>query len=453
LKQQPSEDISDQEDVPAIPHSEPAAGTATIEAAEAEHESTFKRLLKIIGPGVITGASDDDPSGIGTYTSAGASLGFTTLWTALFTFPLMAVIQYICAKVGMVSGKGLAGILKQHYSPWLLYPAVIGLLLANTINAGADIGAIAAAINLLVPIPRLIFIIPVALSILVLQVWGSYRLVAKVFRWLTLALFAYIGSVFFSHPDALMVLKGTFIPTLRWDNTFLATFVAILGTTISPYLFFWQSDQEVEEEISKGHTNLQQRKGATDKELRFASWDVNLGMLLSNVVMYCIILATAATLFKAGKHDVQSATDAAVALRPIAGNAASILLAVGLIGAGFLAVPILTGSAAYALAEALGWQHGLDKKPRRAKQFYIIIAVATIVGMLINFIGINPIAALFWTAVINGVLAPPLLVLLMLIANNRKVMGERVNGPGLNIIGWFATLVMFAAAIALFFTL
>jgi NRAMP (natural resistance-associated macrophage protein)-like metal ion transporter len=453
LKHKPSEDISEQEDAPAIPHSEPAAGTATIEAAEAEHESTLKRLLKIIGPGVITGASDDDPSGIGTYTTAGASLGFTTLWTALFTFPLMAVIQYMCAKVGMVSGRGLAGVLKQHYSPWLLYPTVIGLLLANTINAGADIGAIAAAFNLLIPIPMVVFIIPVALLILALQVWGSYRLIAKVFRWLTLALFAYIGSVFFSHPDALMVLKGTFIPTLRWDNAFIATLVAILGTTISPYLFFWQSSQEVEEEISKGRTNLQQRKGATDKELRFASWDVNLGMLLSNLVMYCIILATAATLFKVGKHDVQSATDAAVALRPIAGNAASILLALGLIGAGFLAVPILTGSAANALAEALGWQHGLDKKPRRAKQFYIIIAVATIAGMLINFIGINPIAALFWTAVINGVLAPPLLVLLMLIANNRKVMGERVNSPGLNLVGWFATLVMFAAAIALFFTL
>ncbi len=452
MKQQPPESISEEEDSLIIPHSEPAAGTASIEAAEAEHESTLKRLLKIIGPGVITGASDDDPSGIGTYTTAGASLGFAMLWTALFTYPLMAVVQYICAKVGMVSGRGLAGVLKRHYSPWVLYPAVIGLLLANTINAGADIGAIAAAINLLIPIPMVVFIVPIALLILVLQIWGSYRLIAKVFRWLTLALFAYIGSVFFAHPDALSVLRGSFIPTLRWDNAFISTLVAILGTTISPYLFFWQSNQEVEEEISKGRTNLRQRKGATNQELRFAGWDVNLGMLLSNLVMYCIILATAATLFKAGKHDVQSATDAAIALRPLAGNAASILLALGLIGAGFLAVPVLTGSAAYALAEALGWQHGLNKKPARAKQFYLIIALATFAGMLINFIGINPIAALFWTAVINGVLAPPLLVLLMLIANNRKVMGERVNGPGLNIVGWIATLVMTAAALALFLT-
>jgi len=245
LKKHPIDDVSDQEDTSAIPHSKPAAGTASIEAAEAEHESTFKRLLKIIGPGVITGASDDDPSGIGTYTTAGASLGFATLWTALFTFPLMAVIQYMCAKVGMVSGRGLAGVLKQHYSPWVLYPAVIALLLANTINAGADIGAIAAAINLLVPIPMIIFVIPVALLILALQVWGSYRFIAKVFRWLTLALFAYIGSVFFAHPDLLAVLKGTFIPTLRWDTAFLSTLVAILGTNISPYLFFWQSDQDL----------------------------------------------------------------------------------------------------------------------------------------------------------------------------------------------------------------
>ena len=453
MKQHPPEDTSEEDKTPVIPHAKPAAGTATLEAALAEHEHPVKRFLKILGPGLITGASDDDPSGIGTYTTAGASLGFATLWTALFTFPLMAVVQYLCAKVGMVSGRGLAGVLKRHYSPWVLYPAVIGLLLANTINAGADIGAIAAAMNLLVPIPLVAFILPISLLILAVQIWGSYRLIAKVFRWLTLALFAYIGSVFFAHPNALDVLKGTFIPTLHWDNTFIATLVAILGTTISPYLFFWQSSQEVEEEISKGRTNLQLRKGATNKELTFAAWDVNIGMLLSNLVMYCIILATAATLFKAGKHDVQSATDAAVALRPLAGNAASILLAIGLIGAGFLAVPVLTGSAAYALAEALGWRHGLDKRPSGAKQFYIIIVLVTIVAMLINFLGINPIAALFWTAVINGVLAPPLLVLLLLIANNPKVMGERVNGRWLNLGGWITTLVMFAAALALFLTL
>src|SRR5947209_4268601 len=305
MKQHPPEDTSEEDKPSVIPHAEPAAGTASLEAALAERESPIKRFLKILGPGLITGASDDDPSGIGTYTTAGASLGFATLWTALFTFPLMAIVQYTCAKVGMVSGRGLAGVLKRHYAPWVVYPAIIGLLLANTINAGADIGAIAAAINLLVPIPAIVFIIPISLLILALQIWGSYRLVARVFRLLTLTLLAYIGSALFSHPDALAVLKGTFIPVLRWDSTFIATLVAILGTTISPYLFFWQSNQEVEEEISKGRTSLRLRKGATDKELTFAAWDVNIGMLLSNLVMYCIILATAATLFRAGQHDVQ----------------------------------------------------------------------------------------------------------------------------------------------------
>jgi NRAMP (natural resistance-associated macrophage protein)-like metal ion transporter len=364
----------------------------------------------------------------------------------------MAVVQFICAKVGMVSGEGLAGVLKRHYSPWIVFPAIAALLLANTINAGADIGAIAAAINLLLPIPILVLIIPITLVIVALQIWGSYRLIANIFRWLTLALFAYIASVFFSHPDLMALLRGTFIPTFSLDGTFLATLVALLGTTISPYLFFWQSDQEVEEEISMGRKHLWQCRGATDEELKYAAWDVNIGMFISNVVMYCIIVATAATLFKTGKHDIQSATDAAQALRPLAGNAASILLAIGLIGAGFLAVPVLTGSSAYALSEAFGWKYGLDKKPRRAKQFYAIIVVITIIAMAINFTGINPITALFWTAVLNGILAPPLLVLLMLIANNKKIMGKRVNSLWLNVVGWLTVLIMGAAAIALFFT-
>lgn len=445
-------DESEDQETPIIPHVEPASGTGSMEAAQPAAASGFKRFLKVLGPGFITGASDDDPSGIGTYSAAGASLGFATLWMALVTFPLMAGVQFMCAKVGMVTGRGLAGVIKRHYPPWVLYPAILALVVANTINAGADIGAIAAAINLLVPIPMVAMIVPIALLILILQIWGSYRLIATIFRWLTLSLLAYIASAFFAHPAALDVLRGTFLPTIHWDSTFLATLVAILGTTISPYLFFWQSNQEVEEEISLGHTRLEQRKGATSKELQYAGWDVVIGMLFSNLVMYFIILATAATLFKAGKHDIQSATDAAVALRPLAGNVASVLLAAGLIGSGCLAVPILTGSAAYALSEALGWQRGLEKKPRRARQFYAVIVGATLVGMLINFVGINPIAALFWTAVINGVLAPPLLVLLMLVANNRQVMGEHVNGRGLNLLGWVTTLVMGAAALALIFT-
>lgn len=452
MARQEQTDKRTQHDAPLIPHSEPAGGTGSLEAAMMLEKNPFKRFFKMLGPGLVTGASDDDPSGISTYAVAGASLGFATLWTALFTFPLMAAVQLICAKVGMVTGMGLAAVLRRHYSRSLLYVAVLGLVITNTINAGADIGAIAAAINLLIPVPIAAMIVPIALIILAVQIWGSYRLIAKIFTWLTLALFAYIGSGFFAKPNWAEVLKGTLIPTISFNAQFLSTLVAILGTTISPYLFFWQANQEVEEEISMGRRTLAQRKGATDAEMKYAAWDVNIGMLFSNVVMYFIILATAATLFKAGKTNIQSATDAAQALRPLAGEGAYFLLAVGLIGAGFLAVPILTGSSAYAVAEAFGGKYGFDKKPQRAKLFYGVIAASTLVGMLINFLGINPISALFWTAVINGFLAPPLLVVIMLIANNRKVMGDRVNGRWVNLLGWATTVIMFAAAIGLILT-
>ncbi|GAC1325720.1 MAG: Nramp family divalent metal transporter [Chloroflexota bacterium] len=438
---------------PSIPHLGPAEGTGVLEAANEPHLTPLQRVLKVIGPGVITGASDDDPSGIGTYAVAGATYGFGTLWTALFTFPLMASMQFICAKIGMVSGQGLAGVLRQHYPRWILYPAVFLLFVANTVNAGADIGAIAAAINLLVPpLPITLMVVPVAVLILLMQIFGSYRLIANVFRWLALALIAYIASAFFAHPNTADVLSGTLVPSITFDSKFISTLVAILGTTISPYLFFWQASQEVEEEIAIGRARLWQRKGATNSELKYKAWDVNLGMFFSNLVMYFIIMATGATLFVAHQYDIQSAADAAQALRPLAGDAAGILLAVGLIGAGFLAVPILTGSAAYGLSEAFGWKYGLDRKPGRAKQFYAVIVIATLVGVGINYVGINPIDALFWTAVVNGVLAPPLMVLIMLVANHPTVMGDRINGRWTNLMGWLATVAMFAAAIALFVT-
>ncbi len=440
------------ERTPVIPHRETAGGTGTLAAEIAKEPNRVKRYFKLLGPGLITGASDDDPSGIGTYAVAGAQLGFATLWLALVTFPLMASVQYICAKIGMVSGQGLAGVLRKHYSRKLLYGAVLALVIANAINVGADIGAIAAAINLLVPIPIAAMIVPTALLILTLQIWGSYRLIARVFKWLTLALFAYIASAFFARPGLLEVVKGTFVPTLQFNATFVSTLVAILGTTISPYLFFWQASQEVEEDISMGRKRLWQRRGASDLELRYAAVDVNTGMAFSNVVMYFIILSTAATLFKAGKTNINSATDAAQALRPLAGDAASLLLAVGLIGAGFLAVPILSGSSAYAVSEAIGWRFGLEEKPSRAKAFYGVIALSTLVGMLINFAGINPIDALFGTAVLNGLVAPPVLVLIMLVSNNRSIMGERVNNRWINLLGWVTTVVMFVAAIALIAT-
>jgi NRAMP (natural resistance-associated macrophage protein)-like metal ion transporter len=436
-----------------IPHREPPSPTASLAASMGRERNPLRRFIKILGPGFITGASDDDPSGIGTYATAGASIGFATLWTALLTFPLMAAVQVICAKIGMVSGKGLAGVLRQHYPRPLLYGAVIGLLAANTINVGADLGAVAAAINLLVPaLPIAPLVLPIALAILALQILGSYRLIARIFKWLTLALFAYVGSAVLARPDWGQVLTATFIPTIRFDQAFLATLVAILGTTISPYLFFWQASQEVEEEVGMGRTQLYRRKGASDKELEYAALDVNIGMSFSNLVMYFIILATAATLHEAGKTDIKSATDAAQALRPLAGDLSAILLAVGLIGSGVLAIPILSGSAAYALSEAFGWKYGLDRNPARAKQFYTVIGIATLVGVGINYLGVNPIDALFFTALINGFVAPPLLVLIMLVANNRKVMGERTNHWATNSLGWLTAAAMSVAAVVLVVT-
>ncbi len=411
-----------------------------------------KRFLKALGPGLITGAADDDPSGIATYSIAGASLGFATLWTALVTLPLMSVVQFLCAKIGMVSGTGLAGVLRRHYSRWVLYPAVFSLLVANTINAGTDIGAIAAAINLFLPVPIALMIVPIALLIVALQFWGSYRLITRVFKWLTLALFAYIGAALLARPNWHEVIKATFVPQLSLDKTYLMTVVAILGTTISPYLFFWQASQEVEEEISMGRQSLEAREGATFAELKTALLDTNVGMFVCNLVFYFVIVSAAATLHAKGRTDIQSATDAARALEPLAGSAAKYLFAVGLIGVGFLAVPVLTGSAAYAVAETFGWECRLDDKPREAKYFYTVIAASTLVGMLINFAGINPISALFWTAVINGLVSPPLLVVIMLVSNNKKVMGDKINGLGTNIVGGIAAVVMFAAAIGMLLT-
>jgi NRAMP (natural resistance-associated macrophage protein)-like metal ion transporter len=413
----------------------------------------IRRFVRILGPGFITGASDDDPSGIATYASAGAAYGLGLLWTALLTFPMMTAVQYACAKIGLVSGRGLSGVLRRHYPRWLLYPTVAALFIANTINVGADLGAIAASVNLLIPaIPGAPLVPPIAIAILALQVFGSYHLIARVFQWLALALLAYVGAAILARPDVGAVLVATVVPTVSFDRGFITTLVAILGTTISPYLFFWQASHEVEDEMSVGRRRLWQRKGATDKELTYAGLDVGAGMLFSNLVMFFVILATAATLHASGQTQIASATDAAQALRPIAGDLASAFLAVGLIGGGVLAVPILSASAAYALSEAFGWRFGLDENPGRARQFYLVIAIATAFGVLINALGINPIQALVVTAVINGIVAPPLLVLVMIVTNDPRVMGKRVNGRLVNVLGWLTTLVMSVAALILIAT-
>jgi NRAMP (natural resistance-associated macrophage protein)-like metal ion transporter len=424
----------------------------TLESKVGREKNPIKRFLLILGPGLISGASDDDPSGIGTYTQAGASFGFATLWTAPLTLPMMAAVQFICAKIGMVSGMGLGGVLRKHYPRWVVYGAVSLLVIANTINAGTDIGAIAAAINLLVPIPSLALVVPIAAGIVLLQIFGSYALISKIFKWLTLTLFGYIFAAFLAKPNWAEVLTATFIPTIRFNHVYLMTLVAILGTTISPYLFFWQASQEVEEELRMGRATLTEREGASDKEIKFAEIDVDVGMLLASMVFYFVILASAATLHAAGKTDIQTAAEAAEALRPLTGSGATILFALALIGCGFLAVPVLTGSSAYAVGEAFGWTCGLNEKIRGAPHFYGIIIASTLVGMLINFLKIAPITALFWTAVINGVLAPPLLVMIMLVANNKTVMGKRVNGRLTNFVGWSTAGVMSAAALAMFLT-
>ena len=431
------------------PQVDPARPVDPKVKAMQQEPNALKRAVMVLGPGLITGASDDDPSGIGTYAQTGAKYGYQFLWTTIAMLPMMISVQYICAKIGLVSGRGLAGVFKDHYSARIVYPVVLSMVVANTINAGADIGAIAAALNMLVPIPALLFVVPVGIGIALIQLFGSYQLIARIFKWLALALLAYIGAALFAHPEIGAVIAGSLIPSLHLDAGSIGILVALLGTTISPYLFFWQASQEVEEQKSMGRRRLWQRQGASKAELRFALWDTVAGMAFSEIVAYFIILATGATLFVSGKTDIQSATDASQALRPVAGDASAVLLAVGLIGAGILAVPILTASAAYGVADAFGWKGSLDSTPRNARRFYGVIVVATLVGIAINFLGINPIQALVITAILNGLLAAPVLILVMLVSNNRKVMGERTNGRLLNIVGWATTLVMAAAAIAL----
>jgi Mn2+/Fe2+ NRAMP family transporter len=410
-------------------------------------------MLRTLGLGLITGAADDDPSAIGTYASAGASIGPAFLWTAPATFPMMCAVVYLSAKLGQVSGKGLFHVIKDHYSRWILYPALIGVLIGNTIEAGADIGGMAAAIGVLVPgVPLALIIIPVTAAIFALQVWGSYELIRNVFRWLALTLLAYVGSAIIAKPDLLEVIKGTLIPTIRFDARFLSLLVAVIGTTLSAYLYTWQSNQEVEEEIAMGRRRLSQRKGATKKELKETRADVVSGMFFSNLVMYFIILSTASTLFKNGTTEINTAAEAAEALRPLAGDAAAVLFALGVIGVGFLAVPIMTTGAAYDLCQVVGWKHSLHAKPREAKKFYAAIGGFTVLAMGTNFLGFNPMKALVFSGIVQGFSTPPLLLLIMLMTNNRKIMGDRVNGLGLNILGWITVAAIFAATVGLVVT-
>ena len=412
-----------------------------------------RQFFSELGPGLITGAADDDPSGISTYSVTGASFGYAPLWTALFSFPLMVSVQLMCARLGMVSGLGLAGVIRRRYPKWILWGACFLLIVANVFNIGADLGGMAEATEMMTGVNSLVWTPIYAIVITSLLFWTSYRLIAKVFKWLTLVLFAYVIAAFLAHPDWWAVLRATFVPHVEWSSAYLATFVGILGTTISPYLFFWQASQEVEEERKIGRQTVAEREGATDKELRKSRTDIITGMFFSNSVMFFIILTTAATLHAHGQTHIETAQQAAEALRPLAGNGAYLLFTLGLIGTGMLAVPVLAGAAAYAVAEASNWRGTLEDKPHLAKKFYAVVAAAMILGLALDYAGFNAVKMLFWSAVLNGVLAPPLIVLVVLLTSSRKVMGERVNPPLLKWLGWATAVVMAVAAVAMFVTM
>ena len=400
----------------------------------------------------MTGAADDDPSGITTYSVAGASLGYGMLWMALATFPLMAAVQLICARIGLVTGRGLTAAIRNHYPRPFLYVACLLLLVANVFNIAADLSGMAGVTHMLTGVPSVVSVPVLGLVVLLATIYTTYATFAQSLKWLTAVLFAYVVTAFLARPDWRQVAAATFVPELRWDSLYVTTVVAVLGTTISPYLFFWQASHEVEAEKALGRRTLAQRRGAAAHELADARLDVATGMFFSNVVMFFIILATGATLHVSGRTEIETARQAAEALRPLAGDGAYLLFALGLIGTGLLAIPVLAGSASFAIAEVFGWRSGLDLTPRRGRRFYLVFAGAVIAGMALNLMGTNPIRMLFLSAVLNGLLAPPLLVLVMLVGSNRAIMGTHANGPWLNAIGWLATAVMFVAAAAFFAT-
>jgi NRAMP (natural resistance-associated macrophage protein)-like metal ion transporter len=410
----------------------------------------LQRFLADLGPGLITGAADDDPSGISTYSVAGAAYGYATLWTALLSFPLMAAVQLMCARLGMVTGCGLASVIRTHYPRWILWFACALVIVANVFNIGADLGGMADAMQMVTGI-RAYFWTPFFAALITgLLFWTSYRTMARVFKWLTLVLFAYVITAFLARPDWTAVARATFIPHIEWTKDYIAILVGILGTTISPYLFFWQAAQEVEEDREHGKMTVAQRRGSTNKELLIAKKDVITGMLFSNLVMYFLILTTAATLNLHGVKNIETAKQAAEALRPLAGKGAYWLFTLGIIGTGMLAVPVLGGSSAYAIAEGAEWRSAsLNVKPQLARRFYAVLAIAILVGLTLDFAGLNAVKMLFWSAVLNGLLAPPLVIMVVLLTSDRRVMGARVNSRGMQALGWICALIMSTAAIAL----
>ena len=411
-------------------------------------------LLKRLGPGLITGAADDDPSGIATYSQAGAQYGYGLLWSVFLTLPLMVGIQIVSARIGRVTGHGIAANIRDHYPAWLLHSIVALLLFANTINIAADLGAMGQALQLLVGGSSEIYVIFFAMLSLVLQIFIPFPKYAPILKWLTLALLGYVATVLVVHVPWFEAGAGTLFPKVEWKTEYISTLVAVLGTTISPYLFFWQASQEVEEQrATPGHEPLRDAPDQADEHIERIRFDTWIGMTFSNLVAFCIMLTTAATLHKNGATTIDTAAQAAQALRPIAGQFAFALFAAGIVGTGLLAIPVLAGSAAYAVAESRRWPIGLGLTWLEARGFYAILAAATLIGMIVVFTNLDPIKALVWAAIVNGVIAVPIMAVMMLLAANPRVMGGLPISRRLSAMGWLATLVMFAAVVAMFATL
>lgn len=413
-----------------------------------------KDYWNTLGPGLTTGASDDDPSGIATYSQVGAKYGFNFLWLAAFTFPLMAVVQEMCARIGLVTGRGLASNIRMQFSRRILYISTTLLFAANTFNIGADLGAMAAGVKLIIPqLSTSFLVVGFSIFMLLLQIFTPYARYAKYLKWLALVLLSYIVSAILAHLDWGTILSHAIIPTFSFNKDQLLLVCAVLGTTISPYLFFWQTSQEVEEEIVQGKTTLKMRQGTDKQAIKSMRTDVWSGMFLSNLVMFFIIAACGGILYPNGITNIASAADAAKALEPFAGSATHLLFAIGIIGTGMLAIPVLAGSSSYAIAESLRKPESLGKKLSQAKVFYGMIIISMLVGLGMNFVGINPIKALIYSAVANGIVAPVVLVLIVLISSNKKIMGEWVNGPITKFIGWSATIIMVLAGVGAIWSL
>lgn len=418
-----------------------------------EPKPGLRSIFRKLGPGLITGASDDDPSGIATYSQVGAHFGFSMLWTILLSYPLMGAIQEISARIGRVTGRGIAANIRKYYSKWLSF-SIVGLMVtANIINIGADIAAMGSSLKLLIGGSSLLYSAIFSLLSIYLQTFIPYSKYVRYLKWLTLSLFAYIITVLIVKVPWRTTLFNTFIPNFSFNPVYLTSLIAVLGTTISPYLFFWQASQEVEEIKTKVEDDpLKKSPEQAPKQIQRIKIDTYIGMAFSNLVSYFIILASAVTLHQHHVTEINTAADAAEALRPLAGEFSFLLFSAGIIGTGLLAIPVLAGSAAYAVGEAFRWKIGLEQKPKRARNFYTVLALAILLGLSIDFMPINPIKALFWSAVINGVTAAPVMVMLMLMSGNKKVMGKFTISKGMKFMGWLSTLVMVLAAIGLFLT-